>query len=255
MLRVDPLAVYGLWIRDLLRFRRSRSRVIGAFLTPLLVFAFFGFGFRGVQFGGVPGDVSYVEYLVPGILGFTMLFSASFTGLAVLSDREVGFLKEILVAPVPRTSIVLGRVLGGATTALIQTGLILAGTVVLGFRPRLLGLPLAAVMLVAIAVTFIGFGLALATLFSDTQGYNLLVNFTLFPLAFLSGAFYPLSNLPTVVQYLGYLNPLTYGIDGLRGALVGYSQYPLWLDFGVVALSGVVMVTVGAAAFGRFEVD
>jgi ABC-2 type transport system permease protein len=255
MPRVDALAIYGLWYRDLLRFRRSRSRVIGAFLTPLLIFAFFGFGFRGVQFSGVPGDVSYIEYLVPGILGFTMLFSASFTGLAVLSDREVGFLKEILVAPVPRTSVVLGRVFGGATTALLQTGLILAGTVVLGFRPRLLGIPLAAVFLLLIAVTFIGFGLVLAAQFSDSQGYNLLVNFTLFPLAFLSGAFYPLSNLPTVVQYLGYVNPLTYGIDGLRGVLVGYSQYPLWLDFGVLLVSGAVLVTVGAVAFGRIEVD
>ena len=255
MPRVDALAIYGLWYRDLLRFRRSRSRVIGAFLTPLLIFAFFGFGFRGVQFSGVTGDVSYIEYLVPGILGFTMLFSASFTGLAVLSDREVGFLKEILVAPVPRTSVVLGRVFGGATTALLQTGLILAGTVVLGFRPRLLGIPLAAVFLLLIAVTFIGFGLVLAAQFSDSQGYNLLVNFTLFPLAFLSGAFYPLSNLPTVVQYLGYVNPLTYGIDGLRGVLVGYSQYPLWLDFGVLLVSGAVLVTVGAVAFGRIEVD
>jgi ABC-2 type transport system permease protein len=255
MARIDPLAIYGLWYRDLLRFRRSRSRVIGAFLTPLLIFAFFGFGFRGVQFSGVPDSVSYIEYLVPGILGFTMLFSASFTGLAVLSDREVGFLKEILVAPVPRTSVVFGRVLGGATTALLQTGLILAGTVALGFRPRLLGVPLAAVFLLLIAVTFIGFGLALAAQFSDTQGYNLLVNFTLFPLAFLSGAFYPLSNLPPVVQYLGYFNPLTYGIDGLRGALVGYSQYPLWLDFGVLVLAGGITITVGAIAFGRIEVD
>jgi ABC-2 type transport system permease protein len=253
---VDPLAVYALWQRDLLRFVRARSRLVGTFVTPLFLVAFLGFGFEGVRFGSVPEGVSYVEYLVPGVLGFVTLFSASFSGLAVLSDREVGFLKEILVAPVPRTSVVLGRIAGGATTGLVQSGLVLGGTLLVGFRPAsAVGLGLAAVFLVALSTTFIGFGLALAAGFRDTQGYSLVVNFVLFPLAFLSGAFYPLSNLPPAIRWIGYLNPLTYGIDGLRGALVGRdaAAYPLWLDLGAVALAGTVTVLVGAWLFDRVE--
>jgi ABC-2 type transport system permease protein len=251
-----PLAVYALWHRDLLRFVRARSRVVGTFVTPLFLVAFLGFGFEGVRFASVPEDVSYLEYLVPGILGFVTLFSASFTGLAVLSDREVGFLKEILVAPVPRTSVVLGRIAGGATTGLLQAALVLSGTLLVGFRPAsVVGVLLAAVFLVGLSTTFIGFGLALAAGFRDTQGYGLVVNFVLFPLAFLSGAFYPLSNLPLALRWVGYLNPLTYGIDGLRGALVGREAavYPFWIDLGAVAFAGLITVVIGAWLFDRIE--
>jgi ABC-2 type transport system permease protein len=253
---VDPLAVYALWQRDLRRFVRARSRIVGTFVTPLFLVAFLGFGFEGVRFASVPGSVTYLEYLVPGVLGFVTLFSASFSGLAVLSDREVGFLKEILVAPVPRTSVVLGRIAGGATTGLLQSGLVLAGTLLVGFRPASVpGLALAAVLLVGLSTAFIGFGLALAAGFRDTQGYSLVVNLVLFPLAFLSGAFYPLSNLPPAIRWIGYLNPLTYGIDGLRGTLVGpaAAAYPLWLDLGAVVLAGAVTVGVGAWLFDRVE--
>lgn len=253
---IDPLAIYALWQRDLRRFVRARSRLVGTFVTPLFLVAFLGFGFQGVRFGSVPEEVTYLEYLVPGILGFVTLFSASFSGLAVLSDREVGFLKEILVAPVPRISVVLGRIAGGATTGLLQSGLVLCGTLLVGFRPAsALGLLLAALLLVGLSTTFIGFGLALAAGFRDTQGYSLVVNFVLFPLAFLSGAFYPLSNLPPAIRWIGYLNPLTYGIDGLRGALVGpgVAAYPLPVDAAALALSGTVTVLVGAWLFDRVE--
>jgi ABC-2 type transport system permease protein len=253
---IDPLAIYALWERDLRRFVRARSRLVGTFVTPLFLVAFLGFGFQGVRFASVPEEVTYLEYLVPGILGFVTLFSASFSGLAVLSDREVGFLKEILVAPVPRTSVVLGRIAGGATTGLLQSALVLCGTLLVGFRPvSLSGLLLAALFLVGLSTAFIGFGLALAAGFRDTQGYSLVVNFVLFPLAFLSGAFYPLSNLPAAIRWVGYLNPLTYGIDGLRRALVGSgaATYPLWVDAAAVALAGIVTVLVGAWLFDRVE--
>jgi ABC-2 type transport system permease protein len=256
MFGIDLLAVYALWHRDVLRFRRSRGRLVGAFVTPVFIIAFLGFGFSGVRFADVPADVSYLDYLVPGVLGFVTLFSASFTGLAVLSDREVGFLKEILVAPVPRVSVVLGRIAGGATTGLLQAVLIFTATLAFGFRPRSVwGVAVAVGLLVGIAVTFIGFGLALAAGFKDSQGYQLIVNFVLFPLAFLSGAFYPLSNLPGPVAVLGYLNPLTYGIDGLRAALVGpeTATFPLVVDVAAVSVSGAVTVLVGAALFERVE--
>ncbi|MBV0923437.1 ABC transporter permease [Halomicroarcula limicola] len=253
-LRRDAVAVYGLWKRDIVRFWRAKSRVVGLLLGPFFILVFFGFGFSDARFGSVPSSLSYLEYLVPGILGFTMLFSASFTGLAVLSDREVGFLKEILVAPVSRTAIVVGRIAGGATTTMLQALLILVLAIPLGFRPAsLAGVLVAVSFLVLVAATFIGLGLAIASQFKDTQGYNLIVNFALFPLAFLSGAFYPLSNLPLPLRLVGYLNPLTYGVDGLRGALVGYSERALVADFGAMVVAAAVTVALGAALFRRVE--
>ncbi|WP_276271325.1 ABC transporter permease [Haloarcula litorea] len=250
----EAVAVYGLWKRDVVRFWRAKSRVVGLLLGPFFILVFFGFGFRGARFGAVPPSLTYLEYLVPGILGFTMLFAASFTGLAVLSDREVGFLKEILVAPVSRTGIVVGRIAGGATTTMLQALLILVLALPLGFRPvSLVGVAVAAGILALVAATFIGLGLALASQFKDTQGYNLLINFVLFPLAFLSGAFYPLSNLPVPLRVVGYLNPLTYGVDGLRGALVGYSVRPVAVDVGALAVAAAVTVLLGAALFRRVE--
>jgi ABC-2 type transport system permease protein len=248
------LAVYGLWRRDITRFLRSRGRLVGRIVTPFFVLAFLGFGFRDVSFGSIPPSVSYLDYLVPGILGFTMVFSASFSGLAVLSDREAGFLKEIFVAPVSRPAIVLGRTLGATTTSLLQAVAIAVLAVPLGFRPRPLGLLPALVLLAGVAVTFIGFGLAIASQFRDSQGYSIIINFVIFPLAFLSGAFYPLANLPLPLRAIGYLNPLTYGIDGLRGLLVGTSAFPLWLDFLAVAVAAVVTVFVGGALFDRVDV-
>jgi len=251
--RRDALAIYALWRRDLLRFARSRGRIVGTVATPLFVLAFLGFGFSGARFASIPESVGYLQYLVPGVLGFTMLFSASFSGLAVLSDREAGFLKEIFVAPVSRTAIVLGRTAGATTTSLAQAVAVTGLAVPLGFRPNPLGIPLALAVLVALSVTFIGLGLALASQFHDSQGYGLVVNFLLFPLAFLSGAFYPLANLPLPLRAIGYVNPLTYGIDALRAALIGYSAFPLWLDLVGVAVGATVTVAVGTALFERVE--
>jgi ABC-2 type transport system permease protein len=183
-----------------------------------------------------------------------MLFGASFAGLAILSDQDVGFLKEILVAPVSRTSIVLGRIAGGSTTAIIQASLILLLSIPLGFElASVYSLPLAALFLVLIAITFVGFGIALASQFSDSEGFSLIVQFVIFPLFFLSGALYPLSGLPVAIQYVAYINPLTYGVDGLRAVLVGASTFPLIVDLGALVISSAVMVSLGAYLFERVE--
>lgn len=254
MTLVDPLAVYALWLRDVKRFLRSPSRIIGSVAMPLLFLAFLGFGFSGAAIPGLPEDVEYLQYLVPGMVGFSMLFGASFAGLSILSDREVGFLKEILVAPISRTSIVLGRIAGGSTTALVQAVLILLLSIPLGFRlasPVLL--PVALMILVLIAVTFVGFGVALASQFSDSEGFGLIVQFVIFPLFFLSGAIYPIESLPNPVQVLAFVNPLTYGIDGLRAVLIGASAYPLGVDLVMLLVSSTVMVGTGTYLFERVE--
>ncbi|AEH39021.1 ABC transporter permease [Halopiger xanaduensis] len=251
---VDTRSIYALWLRDVKRFLRTPSRIVGSIAMPLLFLVFLGFGFSGAAIPGLPEGVDYLEFLVPGMVGFTMLFGASFAGLSILSDQDVGFLKEILVAPVSRTSIVLGRIAGGSTTALVQATLILLLSIPLGFPvSSLLSIPLAAVFMVLIAVTFVGFGVALASQFNDSEGFGLVVQFIIFPLFFLSGALFPLESLPGPVQLLALANPLTYGVDGLRAVLVGTSSYPVVVDFGALVISSTITVAVGTYLFERVE--
>ncbi len=180
----------------------------------------------------------------------TMLFSAAFGGISVIFDRQFGFLKEILVTPVDRVSIALGRVAGSTTTAVLQGGLILALSVGIGFRPvSWLGLVPALGFMVLIGGTFMGLGLAIASRMDDFQAFNLVFNFVLFPLLFLSGAIYPVTQFPTAIAYVAYLNPLTYGVDGLRGVLVGSSMFPPLLDFAVLVGFALAFVGLGAYAF------
>jgi ABC-2 type transport system permease protein len=251
---IAPLGIYGLWLRDVKRFLRTPSQIVGSLVFPLMFLVFLGFGFSGAAIPGLPEGVDYLQYLVPGIMGFTMLLGASFAGLAILSDQDVGFLKEILVAPVSRTSIVLGRIAGGSTTAIVQAVLVFLLSIPLGFEiAGWLSIPLAAIFLALIAITFVGFGIALASQFSDSEGFSLIVQFIIFPLFFLSGAIYPIEGLPSVVQYLALANPLTYGVDGLRAALVGSSSFLLIVDLGALVISSVVMVALGAYLFERVE--
>ena len=245
-------AIYVLWLREMKRLRRSKSRIVGMAALPLFFLVGLGYGMGSVRIGGAGGGVSYLQFLVPGVVGMTMLFAASFGGLSVLWDRQFGFLKEILVTPVDRVSIVLGRMAGSVTTALIQGVLILAVSAVVGFRPDgVLGLVPALGFMALIGTTFVGLGLLLASRIDDVQAFNLLFNFVLLPLLFLSGAIYPIENLPSVAVYLAYANPLTYGVDGLRGVLVGVSTFDPLLDFVVMVGFAAALVVAGAVAFDR----
>lgn len=251
---ISATAVYVLWLREMKRFIRAKSRIVGALSMPLFFLAFLGMGFNRMAVPGMSGAVSYIQFLVPGILGMSLIFSSTMSGLAVLWDREFGFLKEIMVAPVSRVSIVLGRIAGGTTTTLIQGVLILGISFVLGFKilspaAFLLGL----VFMFLVAVTFIGFGLIFASKMRDMQGFSIVMNFVVFPLFFLSGALYPLKNLPRGVRILGYADPLTYGIDGLRGTLAGVSAFPVALDLLFMAGFSIVMIALGAYFFEKSE--
>jgi ABC-2 type transport system permease protein len=249
-------AVYVLWLREMKRFSRAKSRIIGSLIQPLFFLAFLGLGFNRLSVPGMQPGTSYIQFLVPGIVGMTLLFSSSMQGLSVLWDREFGFLKEIMVAPVGRVSIVLGRIAGGTTTTLIQGLLVLGLSFFLRFRithiPNIL---LALAFMILIAFTFIGFGLIFASKMKDMQGFGLIINFIIFPLFFLSGALYPLKNLPLFVRILSYLDPLTYGIDGLRKAMIlGYeSALPVYLNFAIMAGFSLVMLFLGALFFEKSE--
>lgn len=219
----EVTAIYVLWLREMKRFFRAKSRVVGTLGMPLFFMAFLGFGFRTSTVPGVPEGIDYITYLVPGIVGMTLLFSSTFAGISVLWDREFGFLKEIMVVPVSRTSIVLGRTAGGATTSLLQGVLILLLSGLMGFSYLgLFAFLASALFMLLISTTFISMGLIFASNMKDIHGFTLVMNFVVFPIFFLSGALFPVENLPLWVQPFSYADPLTYGVDGLRGVLTGF---------------------------------
>ncbi|NYZ75527.1 ABC transporter permease [Candidatus Micrarchaeota archaeon] len=242
-------AIYILWLREMKRFARAPSRVAGAVAMPLLFLAFLATGFSKVSF--VPG-VDYSTFIVPGIIGMSLLLSSTMAGMSVLWDRQFGFLKEIMVAPVRRVFIALGRIAGGATIALLQGLGILLVSVLFGFKlTGLLGVAEAVALMLLVSMSFISVGLIIASLMRDIQGFGFIVNFLVFPLFFLSGAVFPLSNLPSFVQPICFADPLTYGVDGLRAALVGSSVFPLWLDAGVLACVAGALVLLAAFFFEK----
>lgn len=250
----EVTAIYVLWLREMKRFFRAKSRVVGTLGMPLFFMAFLGFGFRTSTVPGIPEGIDYITYLVPGIVGMTLLFSSTFAGISVLWDREFGFLKEIMVAPVSRTSIVLGRTAGGATTSLLQGVLILLLSGLMGFSyPGLFAFLAAALFMLLISTTFISMGLIFASNMKDIHGFTLVMNFVVFPIFFLSGALFPVENLPLWVQPLSYADPLTYGVDGLRGVLTGVSSFPLMTDAVILTGFFLLLLVLGAWSFERSE--
>lgn len=251
---INLTAIYVLWLREMKRFVRAKSRVIGTLAMPLFFLAFLGLGFTNMNIPGMSKNIDYIHFLVPGIIGMTMLFTSMFAGISVLWDREFGFLKEIMVTPVNRVSIVLGRIVGGTTTALIQGILILAISVLMGFK--IVGISsflLSIVFMLLIAVTFIGLGLIFASKMKDIHGFSLIMQFVIFPLFFLSGALFPLQNLPPWIRYISYIDPLTYGVDGLRGVLIGVFSLPILSNSIILIGFSLVMVSLGAYFFEKSE--
>ena len=255
-MRQDLNAIYSIWLREMLRFFRLKSRLFGSIASPFFFLAFLGIGFgAGTTMPGIPSGLDYVSFLTPGIIGMTLLFSATFAGLSVLWDREFGFLKEIMVAPVSRIAIVLGRTAGGLTTGVLQALIILVAGIIMGMRmPSLSGILLSLVFMVLVAATFIGIGLAFSSKMKDMSGFSLIMNFLIFPLFFLSGALFPLERFPGLIRYLAYLNPLTYGVDGLRYSLIGTSAFSPVVDMAVLAICCVAMLFLGAYLFENTEV-
>lgn len=250
---MDTNAIYVLWLRDVKRFLRAKSRIIGILMMPLFFLLGLGLGLGSLI--TLPTGGSYLNFIVPGIIGMSLLFTSIFTGSAVLWDRQFGFLKEILVTPNSRTAVVIGRVLGGATTALLQSVIVVVIALLIGFNIHLsIMTPLAIVFMLLIAFTFISLGLTLGSMISDFQGFQLVTSFFTMPLFFLSDGIFPVTVLPSYVRFITYLNPLTYGIDGLRIALLGSGTFSVWIDLLALVISSIVLLALAAYSFTKTDV-
>lgn len=245
-------AIYVMWLRQLKRYWRSKARMIGALGQPVLFLLALGFGLGPVFQKAGQGD--FISFLSPGIVAMTVLFSAMFSGIEVIWDKQFGFLKETLVAPVSREKIMLGRTLGGATVAMAQGIIVLLITFLVGFRPSLNFVLPALFFMFAIAFLFTSLGIAIASKLEDMQAFPLIMNFLIMPIFFLSGALFPLDNVPKVLEIITRFNPLTYGVDGLRGALTGISHLGLLLDSGVMILLCVILFAIGSYLFSKVEI-
>jgi ABC-2 type transport system permease protein len=246
-------AVYILWLRELKRYSRSRAMVIASLGQPMLYLFALGFGLGPVF--KKAGEGSYLQFVAPGVIGMTVLFSSVFSGIGLLWDRQFGFLKETLVAPVPRLQIMAGKTLGGATTAMLQGFLVLIVCLIAGFRPaHLTGLPQAVLFMALICVVFAALGISIGSTLQNMQGFQLIMNFLVMPIFFLSGALYPLNNLPTALSVITQIDPLTYGIDGLRGAFLGTSHFGVVTNATVLCVVALIFMGLGARAFSKIQI-
>lgn len=246
-------SIYILWLRQLKRYLRSRARIVGSLGQPLLFLIALGFGFGPIY--QKAGGGNYLTFLGPGIIAMGILFTAIFSGIEIIWDKQFGFLKETLVAPVSRLTIMTGRTLGGATVALLQGVIVFIMALLIGFRPSTWMLtPWSLVVMLAIAVIFASLGTAIASVLDDLQGFQLIMNFVVMPTFFLSGALFPLAGLPKAIEIVSRLDPLSYGVDALRWAFEGVSYFGIGIDALVLVLLTAVLLGIGSYLFSRIEI-
>lgn len=245
-------AIYILWLRELKRYSRSKARLVGSLGQPLLFLVALGFGLSPVF--QKAGQGNYFEFLGPGVISMSILFTGIFAGIQVIWDRQFGFLKETLVAPVSRFEIMLGKTLGGATVALIQGIIVLILTTFVGFKIENFTLiPVALIVMFLIAIFFTALGIAIASLLTDMQGFQLIMNFVVQPVFFLSGALFPLSSATGFLSTIAAIDPLSYGVDGIRGSLTNVSHYGLTTDLSVLTVLSLFIIGIGSFLFSRVE--
>lgn len=242
-----------MWLREVKKFTRSRSRIIGALGQPIFYLLALGYGLGSIF--QAAGQGNYIQFLVPGIIGMTILFSSIFNGMSVIWDRQFGFLKETLVAPVPRVAIMLGRTLGGATVSVAQGCILLLITLFFGFHPYSWGLIIPAILVMLLVATlFSALGIMVASLLSDMQGFQLIMNFVVMPMFFLSGSLFPLDHVPTLLGIIAKVDPLSYGIDAMRSLLINMSTFGLGVDLAVLVVITAVFLGLGSYFFSKIQI-
>ena len=240
--------IYGLWHREVLRYWREKSRIISSLILPLLWLLIFGSGLGSAM---ISGGRAYQAYIFPGILGMTLLFTSVFSGVSVIWDREFGFLKEILVAPVSRTAIVIGKALGSGTSALIQGALLIPLSYLVGVHLSPISIVILLPTMVLISIGLVSVGLLIASLMASLEGFNFIMSLVIMPMFFTSGALFPLTSAPTWLRDFSYINPLTYGVDVLRWATFSgsVSVLPIYVEFLILTLFAAAMISACSYTF------
>ena len=254
----ESSGIFALWYREFKVFTREKSRVISSIINPILWLLIIGGGLgASVDIKGI----NYQTFIYPGVLAQTILFSSIFFGVYIVWDRKIDFLKEVLVAPISRTSIFIGKILGGATDALIQICILL----LIGFAFTTLGIIpglnlnvvtflLSLIVLLVMTTGLVSIGLIIGSQMESPEGFQLIVSFLVFPLFFLSGALFPINNLPSWMAPFTFLDPLTYAVDALRGIILGASHFSVAYDFGIISIFSIALIVVGTQAFKRMKV-
>jgi ABC-2 type transport system permease protein len=244
--------IYTLWKREVLRLLREKSRLISSVVTPILWLVIFGTGL-GMSMGAKAG-YNYQQFLFPGIIGQTLLFTAMFMGISVIWDKQFGFMKEILVAPVSRLSIFIGKMLGVGTNSMLQGIIVFA----LGF---FIGIPITPIMvieviplMILVTIGLVCIGLIIASILNSLENFGMIMTFVNMPMFFLSGALFPVATLPDWLKWVFYINPLTYGVDALRSVTMGSAWQtilPFWQTIAIIIAFDVLVILVGSYAFTR----
>jgi len=250
LLQKELMGIYAVWWREFKVFQREKSRIVSSIVQPLMWLFLFG---SGIGASINISDVNYRDYIYPGVLTMSVLFGSVFFGLYIVWDRKLDVLKAVLVAPVSRLSIFLGKVLGGCTDVILQV-LILFIFSFLFPAVNPWGIPLALLLLFITSIALVSMGLALGSMLESLEGFQVISAFLVFPLFFLSGALFPVDDkLPVWLQSLVKLNPLTYAVDGVRGALLNVNIFPFYVDLAVITSFAVVMFLLGSILFSRMK--
>jgi ABC-2 type transport system permease protein len=241
---------YALWYREIKVFTREKSRVVSSLVTPLLWMVVFGGGLgSAVSVSGM----NYQVFIFPGILTMTILFSSVFFGLYIVWDKKIDFFKEVLVAPLSRTTIFAGKMMGGSIDALLQGSAMLLFGIILGVKYSVMSVTLAFVFMFVLAAALVSLGLILGSNMESVEGFQLVISFLVFPMFFFSGALFPIGNLPHYLLVFTLIDPVTYAVDGLRGVLLGTAQLPVGVDFMILTGFAVVLIGVGTWCFKRLK--
>lgn len=247
----DLRAIRAVSYREVIRFLRAKSRIVSSIAIPLIWFCAFGLGL-GSAFGVRHGDLGYAEFLAPGIVAMTVLFASTLSGISIIVDKEFGIIKELLIAPVSRVSLVLGKLMGGMITSLLRAILItILFCVILELHVGILDFLGVLLVISLIAIGFGGFAIAIATKMESLEGFGLIVELIVMPIFFLSGAFFPITRLPGWLSTVVLLNPLTYGVDGLRLLMLGTSSFSMLHNLAVLIGFDVAVVLLAAYFFER----
>jgi len=245
---MDFDALRMIWLRDLIRHFRDKVRLLGSISRPVLWLLIMGTGLRAAF--NVHG-ISYAHFIFPGIIVMNLIFAAMQSTISIIWDREFGFLREILVAPIPRSSIVLGKALSGSTVAFIEGLFVLAFAPVIKIHFPLVNLLMLLPLMFLIAFLCTALGIVIAARMTSFEGFGVISNFVIMPMFFLSGAMFPIDNLPPWINIAVRLNPLTYGVDILRRITLGIKVFPLYIDFLYLTAFALIMLSIGVFEFNR----